>query len=333
MLGVPVHSLPLGRSRRRFIAALATLPLAPLLLAQPAAPSAVTLIVPAPPGGSSDTLGRLVAEALSGIMEIPVRVENIPGNGGVTGTNAIASASRDGSVIGLAISSSIIGGRLLSRSAQFNPSEDFEWLTILGTYPNAMVLSTRSNQTTIEQWLDAARKSPKPLTFATFGTGTAGHLAGAYLRFEQNANLTHVTLPSLDDGYAMLADGRVDVLFDGVPNALVKVPRTGHRIIAVTSGARVANLPDVPAFGELWQQSFVIWIGLVMPKGVPPAAYIRIASAVGVLLSEPRHADSMRAAGLAFMGLSGSGTRAFVEAEFLRNAKLIARLNDEGLRK
>jgi len=91
-------------------------------------------------------------------------------------------------------------------------------------------------------------------------------------------------------------------------------------------------LPDVPSFGELWQQSFVVWIGLVLPKDTALDAYVRIASAVSVLLAEPRHADSMRAAGLSFMGLSGSGTRVFVEAEILRNAKLIARLNDEGLR-
>jgi tripartite-type tricarboxylate transporter receptor subunit TctC len=113
----------------------------------------------------------------------------------------------------------------------------------------------------------------------------------------------------------------------------VKIPRTGHRILAVTSGARVPAIPDVPSFGELWQQSFMVWIGLVLPKGVTPSAYVRTASAVSVLLSEPRHADSMRAAGLTFMGLSGSGTRVYVEAEFLRNAKLIAKLNDEGLRR
>ena len=76
----------------------------------------------------------------------------------------------------------------------------------------------------------------------------------------------------------------------------------------------------------------MIWIGLLLPKGVPPAAYVRLASAVSVLLSEPRHADSMRAAGLTFLGLSGAGTRAFVEADFLRSAKLIARLNEEGWR-
>ncbi len=179
----------------------------------------------------------------------------------------------------------------------------------------------------------AARRATTPLPYGTFGTGTAGHLAGAYLRFEQNAKLAHVTLASLDEGYAMLSDGRLDVLFDGVPSAMVKVPRTGHRILAVTSTGRLPALPDVPSFGELWRQSFVVWIGLVAPKGVPPATYAQIAAAVAVLFAESRHADMMRAAGLTYLGLSGRATRAFVEEEFLRSARLIAKLNDEGQRK
>jgi tripartite-type tricarboxylate transporter receptor subunit TctC len=323
--------LPFAQQRRRLLAALAAAGIAPSLLAQ-GSPATIKLVVPVPAGGSADALGRLVADALSGILETRVRVENIPGDGGVTGTNVIASAPRDGSVMGMAVSSALIGGRLLSRNAQFNPSEDFDWLAILGTYPNAMIVTSRSNHTTLEQWLAAAKASRTPLAFGSFGRGTAGHLAGAYLRLEHGANLTHVTVPTLDDGYAMLSDGRLDLLFDGIPNAVVKIPRSGHRILAVTSAGRVPGLPEVPSFGELWQQSFVVWIGLVLPKGVPPPAYVKLASAVGVLLSEPRYADGMRAAGLAFMGLTGAGTRAFVEAEFLRSAKLIARLNEEGWR-
>jgi tripartite-type tricarboxylate transporter receptor subunit TctC len=323
--------LTFAQRRRRLLAALATAGIAPSLPGQ-GSRGTIKLIVPAPAGGSADALGRLVADALSSILETQVRVENVPGDGGVTGTNLIARAPRDGSVIGVAVSSPLIGGKLLSRSAQFNPSEDFEWLTILGTYANAMIVSSRSNHTTLEQWLASAKSARDRLAFGSFGRGTAGHLAGAYLRLEQGANLTHVTVPTLDDAYVMLGDGRLDVLFDGVPNAVVKIPRSGHRIIAVTSAGRVPALPDVPSFGEIWRESFVVWIGLVMPKGVPPPAYVTIASAVGVLLSEPRYADSMRAAGLAYMGLSGSGTRAFVENEFLRSAKLIARLNEEGWR-
>ena len=293
----------------------------------------VTLIVPEPAGGALDGLGRLVADSLSGLMDTRIRVENVVGDSGVAGVNAIAAAPGDGSVLGLLTSSALIGGRLLSRNAQFNPSQDFQWLTILGSYSNAMILSTRSNYTTFNEWLAFAHRSPVPLVYATFGTGTAGHLAGAYLRYNQGANLTHVSVASEDDGYAMLSDGRIDVLFDGLPNALVKVSRSGHRIIAITAMERSSSLPDCPAFGEMFHESFLIWIGLALPRTAPPPVYVRFASAVSVLVSEQRYVDSLRAAGLQFMGLSGSGTRAYVESEFLRVAKLIARLNDEGMRR
>ncbi|MFO1304019.1 MAG: tripartite tricarboxylate transporter substrate binding protein [Burkholderiales bacterium] len=313
------------------LAALAAAGAAPRLVAQ--APTAsVRLIVPSAPGASVDALARLVADALSHIMEVQVRVDNVPGDGGVTGTNMIARAPRDGSAIGMAVSSPMIGGKLLSRNARFNPIEDFDWIALLGSYPNAMIVASRSNVTTFEQWLAAAKAAPTPLTYGTFGTGSPGHLAGAYLRLDHGANLRHVSLPAMDEGYAMLSNGRLDVLFDGMPNALKELPRSGHRIVAVTSGARHSAFPDVPAFGEIFQQSFVVWVGLVLPKGVPATEYAKLAGAVSVLLTEPQYAEGMRGAGVTFMGLSGSGTRAFVEAEFLRNARLIARLNDEGLR-
>lgn len=318
--------------RRRFVGALAAFAVTGTARAQ-ALPASITFIVSSPPGGSGDALGRLVADSLGELMETRLRVENIGGNGGVAGVNAIATAARDGTVLGLVTSSALIGGRLLSRSAQYNPSQDFEWLSILGSYPNAMVLPSRSNHTTFAEWLAYAQRAPAPLTYATFGTGTAGHLAGAYLRYEKQARLAHVTLSATDDGYAMLADGRIDVLFDGTPNALVKVPRWGQRIIAVTSAGRVAGFPDAPSFGELFGESFVVWIALVLPKGVPPATYVRFASAVSVLVSDPRYVESLRAAGLTFLGLSGAGTRTYVESEFLRVAKLIGRLNDEGMRR
>ena len=247
--------------------------------------TSITLIVPAARGGSADALGRLVADGLASIMEIPFRVVNIEGNSGVAGTTAIAAATRDGSVLGLAISSPMMGGKLLSRSAQYNPTEDFDWLGIFGTYPNAMVLSSRSNHTGIEEWLAAAREANPPMTCGIAGTGSAGHLAAAYLRFEQKARLTYVTLDAMDDGYARLRDGTLDILFDGVPSAIVNAPRTAQRIIAVTSMTRVPTLLEVPSFGELWQQSFEVWIGLVAPKGLPPAAFARVASAVGVLFA------------------------------------------------
>jgi tripartite-type tricarboxylate transporter receptor subunit TctC len=293
----------------------------------------IRLIVPALAGGSLDRLGRIVAASLSRILESPVEVQNMAGDGGVTGMNAVAAAPSDGTVLGLASSTAIVGGKLLSRGARFKPIEDFDWLAILGTFSNAMIVPQSSPARDIREWLELAKQAPTPLVYVSAGTGSAGHLAGAYLRVEKGARLTHNVLENLDDGYKLLAEGFIDVLFDGTPNAMTEVRRRDHRVLAVTSDKREDAFADVPSFGELWQRSFDIFVGLVAPRDLAQSAYSSLAPAVGVLLHEPVHANALRAAGLNFLGLSGRGTRAFIEGEFLRNARLIATLNDEGVRK
>lgn len=330
---MPADSIARQRARRRVLAGLGSLLLISSGGAQLAgATGQITLIVPAAGGVSGDLLGAIIAEALSRILETPVRVENVGGDGGVTGTNAIAAGARDGTVLGLGMSSAMIGGRLLSRNAKFNPIDDFQWFTILVSYPAAMVIAANAPQRDIAGWLAMARDAPTPLAYASIGTGSAGHLAGAFLRMGQGVRLVHRSVESPEERYALLSEGRINALFDGVPNARIEAPRSGHRIIAVTSAARVPLLADVPSFGELWQQSFDDWIGLVAPKGLENSAYFRLASAVGVLLSDSRFVESMRAAGVSFIGLSGRGTLAFLDTEFLRGAKLIAQLNEEGMR-
>jgi tripartite-type tricarboxylate transporter receptor subunit TctC len=241
-------------------------------------------------------------------------------------------AATDGSVLGVAISSAIIGGKLLSRSAKFGPVDDFQWLAILGTFPNALVISAKSRYPNLASWLAASREAPSPWVYASIGTGSAGHLAGAYLRLEQGARLVHRSVESVAERYALLAEGKIDALFDGAPNAAVQAPQAGLRIVAVTSANRVADLLSVPSFGELWGRSFLVWIGLVAPKGLDDGSFARFATAIGVLLGEPRYAQSLRAAGLTVTGLTGRATISFLEAEFLRDAKLIAFLNEEGQR-
>ena len=320
------------RMRRRILAGLGALLLVPAGHAQLSSAPRVTLVVPAPGGVSSDRLGQIVAEALSRILEVPVRIENIGGDGGVVGTNAIAAGAHDGSLLGIGTSVAMVGGRLLSRNARFNPIDDFQWFTIIGTYPTAMVVAGNAPQKDIASWLASARAAAAPLVYASVGTGSAGHLAGGFLRTAQGARLIHRSVEAPEERYALLADGKIALVFDGIPNARLEAAGSDCRIIAVTSAERTALLPDVPSFGELWQQSFDTWFGLIAPKGLDNSAYYRLASAVGVLLGDARFVDSMRAAGVSFLGLSGRGTQAFLDSEILRGAMLIARLSDEGMR-
>jgi tripartite-type tricarboxylate transporter receptor subunit TctC len=289
----------------------------------------IHLIVPAAAGGSADKVGRLVASQLSAILDRPVVVEN-HGGGMVAGSNAIAAAKPDGETLGLAISTAMIGARFLVPGARFNPTEDFTWLAILGSYPNAMIIPGRDPARTLDQWLEAKRRSPRALVVGSFGPGSAGHLAGSFLRVEKGVNLVPRFIDTLADGYALLTSGEIDVLFDGVPNAVVELPKSGHRAIAVTSERPVEAFPDLPAFGTVWPgASFEVWLGIVAPKGLPDIVRSRLASAIGVLLLERRHAEGLRAAGLRYRGIGGAAALAFVEDEVLRTARLISRLGEK----
>ncbi len=325
------HRRLIQRRRLGLLAVLA-LPVARRGVAQ--SPPSITFIVPTAAGGSADRVARVAAFALGELLERRIEVNNIAGAGGVTGTNAIVANRPDGNAMGLGISVPMIAGKLLTPAATYNPVEDFEWLAILGTYPNAMVVSSRRPERSLDEVLASARRATTPLTYGSFGVGTAGHLAGGFLTLEQQAKLVHVPLERVDDGYEQLASGQIDILFDGVPHAVDAAPRAGHRIVAVTSAARVPALPDTPAFGERWpRESFVVWVGIVTPRGLPPEVYSRLSAAIGVMMLEPRHAQALRATGLNYVGLSGPKAKAYVEDEIVRTAGLIARLGGEASRR
>jgi len=160
----------------------------------------------------------------------------------------------------------------------------------------------------------------------------AGHLAGGFLRMAQGARLMHRAVEAPDERYALLADGRIDALFDDVPNVRTAAPRAGHRIIAVTSALRSPVLPNAPSFGELWNQSFDTWVGLVAPKELGHDAYNRLASAASALLGDAVFLAHFRAAGVTLIGLDSDGAMAYRDSDILRNARQIALLNEDGMR-
>ena len=129
--------------------------------------------MPAPASGSADRFARVTASALASVLEARVDVRNVPGARGVAGTQAVAKAAPDGNTLGLAVSTPLMAGRLLSREADYNPLEDFDYLAILGTYPNAVIVRDNHPARTFGEWLDYARRSPSPLVYGSAGVGSA----------------------------------------------------------------------------------------------------------------------------------------------------------------
>ena len=318
--------------RRLWLAAAGALPFAHRVRAD--RPESIAFVNPGGVGGSADKIARVAADALAEILETKIVVSNMPGDGGTIGTRFIAGSKPDGYTLGLGISVPMIARQLLGPGTPYNPIEDFEWLAILGSYPNAVVVSARRPERSFAELMASARRAATPLNYGTYGIGSAGHMAGSFLRLEQSANVVHRPLEQPDDGYAQLASGQIDFLFDGVPNALEAVPIGGHRILAVTSAMRAPALPDTPAFGEMWpREYFVVWVGVVAPRGLSPEVYSRLAAAIGVMLLGSRYEQALRSTGMAYLGLNGAKARTFVDDEIVRTAKLIARLGAEGSRR
>ncbi len=260
----------------------------------------------------------------------PVTLAYVVGNAGIDGTNAIAAAAADGRTLGIAVSTAIVAGKLLTRSARYDPLRDFDWLAIFGTYPNAMLIPVDSPARTMAEWLAFARRAPTPLHCGTFGRGSAGHLAMGFLRKEEGANIEHVQVQSMDASYARLDDGTLDALFDGVPNVVTSIASGRYRALAVTSAQRTTALPDIPAFGEIWKgRSFEAWIGMIAPKGLPVPVYSELAAQLGVLCNEAQYVERFRPTGLRFVGLTGKAAREFIEADFIRTARLVAEYSIE----
>ncbi len=285
----------------------------------------VRLIVPYPENGASDRLGRLLATFLERYLDATVNVVNLPGMGGVTGMDAVATAAADGRTLGLAVSTPIVSATLLKRPRAYDVFRDFDWLGIVGTYANAMAVAADA-PATLPAWIEWARTQRRPLRYATAGTGTAAHFAGEFLRQTEGLDLVHEPFTIVADAYPRLDDRSVALVFDGVPSAIDHQART-RRLVAVTSLKRHPRLPDVPALSETFPgQSFVVWAGVVAPPQIPAPLRARIGRAVAAALSDSLLRSRLVEQGVDVVALTGERAVDFVEQDFIRKAALLAKL-------
>ena len=316
--------------RRR---ALRTLALAGAIFARPTRAQSdteaklgdVRLVVPFAEQGTADRLGRLLATFLERYLDTTVNVVNVPGMGGVTGMDAVATAAADGRTLGLAVSTPIVSATLLKRPRAYDVFRDFAWLGIVGTYANAMAVAADA-PATLPAWIEWARTQRRPLRYATAGTGTAAHFTGEFLRQTEGLDLVHEPFTTVADAYPKLDERSLAIVFDGVPSAIDNQART-RRIIAVTSLKRHPRMPDVPALAETFPgQAFVVWAGLVAPPQVPAPLRARIGRAVAAALSDSLLRSRLVEQGVDVVALTGERAVDFVEQDFIRKAALLAKL-------
>jgi tripartite-type tricarboxylate transporter receptor subunit TctC len=256
----------------------------------------VRMIVPYPPGGNADVVGRIVAHALQAALRQPFVVENKAGAGGVLGADAIAKAPADGYTVGLGgIASNVLAIGSYAK-LPYHPREDFTFISGMWQLPNILTAKKGLFSADLKELLAAFKKEPGKYTYASAGFGTTLHLSGEMMNSMAGVQVRHVPYrggaPALND----LLGGNVDLLFDNLPGSLPSVRAGAIRPVAVTAKTRLAELPDVPAMAELLPgYELTSWAGLVGPANMPADLVAQINALTVKALRDPwvkqRYAD------------------------------------------
>jgi len=249
----------------------------------------ITLIVPFPPGGSTDIIGRIAAEGMQRELRQPFVVDNRGGAGGAIGAKAIADGTPDGYTLGVATISTHVVNPVVHKDLRYDPLKDFTFVSLIAAVPNSMSVHPSVPAKNMAEFIEYARKNPGKLNYGTPGVGSLGHLIGETFKYSAKVNLTHVPYrgagPALNDALG----GQVQVLFDNLPSSLPHIQSGKLRALAVANDKRVASIPDVPTFAETGHPlvNDPSWFGLIGPAKLPDDVTKRLYSALVATLKQP----------------------------------------------
>lgn len=263
---------------------------APVAQAQDYPNRTIRFIVNSAIGGTVDITARLIATHLSEVLGHPVIVEIRDGAGGVVGANAVAKAAPDGYTF-LYASAGITSFAALKKNLPFNPVTDFVPVIPVVSVPFVFVAPSDSPYKTLAEFLAQAKKAPGQLTIASGGSGTFGHLLGAWLKSEAQVDLLHVPFRGAGPALQAMLSGQLSLYPDPIPTSASLVKSGRIRALAISSSRRSPLLPDTPTLLESgYTVQGVTWFGLLAPAGVPKEIVARINDEVNKLLPKLRPA-------------------------------------------
>ena len=306
--------------RRRHFTAFAALAALPALArAQASFPSKpIRVVVPFPPGGSTDLLARRLGEKLAVSLGQPVVVENKPGAGGTTGADSVAKSAPDGHTLLMGVTGSNAIAASLYPKLPYDTLRDFTPVSMVVSAPLVLAVGSASNLRTVRDYVAASKADS--ITYGTPGNGTSMHLTGEMFNLATSARLMHVpykgSAPALND----MLGGSLQSMFGDFLVLLPQIRAGKVRPIAVTSARRHPMLPDVPTIAEsgvpgLERFEATSWQGLFAPAGVPRDVLARINTEVVKALESPDIRDFFGSQGFLVGGSTPEQFRALIEAE------------------
>jgi len=257
----------------------------------------VRMILPFPPGGGTDILGRLIAERLSAGIGQPVVTENRGGAGGNVGAEAAARSAPDGYTIVLVAPSLAISPTLYSK-INYDPVRDFAPISLVATVPNVMVTQP-SLPGQLQEFIAFVKAKAGALNFGSGGAGTSNHLAGELFNIVTGARLVHVPYKGVNLAMQDVLAGNVHLVFIGIPAAAPHIKAAKLRALAVVAPQRSSALPDVPTVAEAGLKDFEVttWYGILAPAGTPQPVVRRLNAELVKIMHAPEMKEKLTATG------------------------------------
>jgi tripartite-type tricarboxylate transporter receptor subunit TctC len=288
--------------------------------AQPWPAKPIRLIVPFPPGGSADTLGRLAAQKLSESLGQSIVAENRGGAGGVLGCELAAKAAPDGYTLVVSGIASHIIAPSLPRPVPYDPLRDFTHIALFGGPPAVLAVHPQVGAKTLKDFVELARKNPGKYSYGSPGNGTQGQLIAELFKQISGLNIVHVPYKGASNAVADLVAGHIPAASVTLSTAGGQIHGGRLRALAISAAARLPDYADVPTFAELGYPDLVatVWFSLSGPAGLPAEIVARLNAEVRRALAAPDVRERLRVDGTVPGDLDAREFTAFVAAELKR---------------
>jgi tripartite-type tricarboxylate transporter receptor subunit TctC len=293
----------------------------------------ITIIVPYPPGGSSDIQARLVAKGLAERLGQPVLVDNRPGAGGRIGVSLAARAAPDGYTLLFGSLSPFAIEPVVRSNVGYDPQRDFVPISMLVEMPFLLVVSSSFSAKTLPELIALARRQPDSLSYASWGPGSAGHLLLEMLKRSARIEAVHVPYKGEAPAILEILGGRVSTMFVTTVAATPHIQAGKLRPLAVTGAARLALLPAVPTMAEsgFGGIDLQLWSSLVAPARTPPDIVARLQKEIGAVLRSQEFVRFAQSQGAVPVPSSGKEVtqRIHSDSDAVRQLVTAAKLNIE----
>jgi tripartite-type tricarboxylate transporter receptor subunit TctC len=308
-------------------AAFALVPAQTFAQAYPSKP--IRIVVPYPPGGTSDILARSVGERLSAAWGQPVLVDNKPGANGNVGAEIVARAAPDGYTVLLADIGSLAISPSVYPTLPFDPAKDFAPVTLVAYSPHILVVHPAVPVNNAQELIALAKAKPGKLNFAVSGVGGAPHLAGVDFALRTGVKWEYIPYKGGSQAIADVAGGQADVTLNGMLATYPLVKGDKLKLLAVSSAKRMSAIPDVPTIAESGVPGFESgsWQGVVAPLATPREIVAKLNAEITRIMTTPEMRENLAKQGAEVRTDSPEEFGTFIRTEMARWAKVVKEAN------